>query len=214
MKREKGGTTKRGELARHLVGYSVAAGAVLAAAGHASADIVYSGPLSLDFGSQQVTMEGVNPDVSVGGWSWQSTYGSAVYSQRGLEAGRGYWSNPTHTTGSSMNQNWGSANVRFHATMKTITDTYDSYSIVAPRAFAVALSQSATMGPGKTLDPYGWVFMHFDNKYGQWGNWAADGQKAFLGIRFEEEGTGVDLYGWGGDRAGRPHERPPARLGV
>ena len=178
---------ERGELKKRLLTYSVAAGAALIGAQAANAGIVYSGPLSVDFGYQQVTMEGTHPDVVVNGFTWNSTYAGIHYMERGLQVSAGYWSNGSTSF---------DANVRFHATMKTVTFTYYSSSDVAQRPFAVALSQSATMGPSQTLGAYEWaVPLYMENKYGQWGDWAVDGQKSHLGIKLEAEGGG-DLYGW------------------
>jgi len=57
----------RVNLAKRLAGYSLTAGAVLAAGGKAQAGIIYSGPLDepfgYDYGPYDLTMEGSNPEA-------------------------------------------------------------------------------------------------------------------------------------------------------
>lgn len=158
---------ERGKLKKRMVGYSLAAGAALAAGGPAAADIVYSGPLSIDFGAthgaKQVTLEGTSADIWLTGWAQPGV--------SKLAAAKAVWVTTT----------------------QTVTTSYYGYTAVKP--FAVPLSESASIGPTGGFTGGGWVHLLYYNTYGQWGAWTQDGQAAYLGLRFGLEGGG-HVYGW------------------
>ena len=182
---------ERGELKKQLLTYSMAAGAALIGGSAAEAAIVYSGPLADDFspthGPVMLTMEGVNPDLRLGGWSAPSGYGDG----RGLVAAVGYWMDTGHTWQSGTGLTYFFGDAHAHATLQATTN-YTGYP--GTNTFAVALGQSATMGPAKDI-AHGSAILYYANNYGNWGDWSQDGQRGFLGIRFSLEAGGL-VYSW------------------
>ena len=154
---------ERGKLKKRMVGYSLAAG------GPAAAGIVYSGPLSLDFGAthgwHDVTLEGSQTDMRLRGYSYGAGWFLAyVYGSEWLQG-------------------------------REVTVTSSEGDGSVGLKLASRLSESASVGPSVTGTTVNGICIYY-NQYVSTGDWTQDGQTGYIGFRFDLEGGG-QAYAWG-----------------
>lgn len=160
------------ELAASLAKYSLAAGAAMAAgaAQQANADIIYSGPLDVDFGNgnpQELTMEGDNPEFTFDGYLHyrQSPGEDGVIKYFFVEGEGGFYGSTGPFASGQMVTKY-NENVSL-STTKSVLGKAEFYWFTS-----TALNSQVA------------------------GSWTSDGQIGYMGFQFEMESNSTLVPGW------------------
>ncbi len=181
-KSKKNKRQSRADLTKRLAGYSLTAGAVLAAGGKAQAGIISSGPMSQDFGSTygdfDLTMEGSSPEARF--WGASSFTTKTYYGM----------------TSSTRNATFGVKRLNNNFQVNADTMFYSIYKL----PFSNQVGQN-----NNKPNTHSGIFFKMNSvhySYGTvhsyiYGNWTQDGQSGYFGFSFDLEGSGDTVYGWG-----------------
>jgi LPXTG-motif cell wall-anchored protein len=172
----------RVDLTKRLAGYSLTAGAVLAAGGKAQAGVIYSGPLDKPFGYDAghyfLTMEGVVPEAVLDGFHGAGWYGA--------DSSNGFYV-------MSLGYPYPSYYVNFR--VNGATSYFGIYANVNKLSVSQYVGQS-TNTPIYHAGGFIWT-LTFGGDFYYTGSWTYYDPGGYFGFSFELEGSEDIVYGWG-----------------